>query len=112
MEISNLSAGVSRLARTFVCHKKCSHLRSASVGYHHDNLTSRDLRANTLARDYRINPIDAIALQSDHRYWGREMEAIVGVLAVVIVGGAAVFSYAVYLTSGSQSESRSSKHQL
>jgi hypothetical protein len=40
------------------------------------------------------------------------MEAIVGVLAVVIVGGAAVFSYAFYLTSGSQSESRSGKHQL
>jgi hypothetical protein len=40
------------------------------------------------------------------------MEAIVGVLAVAIVGGAAVFSYAIYLTSGSHSEGRSRKHQL
>jgi hypothetical protein len=38
------------------------------------------------------------------------MEAIVGILAPAIVGGAAVFSYAVYLTSGFQSESRSRKH--
>jgi hypothetical protein len=35
------------------------------------------------------------------------MEAIVGVLVAAIVGGAAIFSYAIYLTSGSQSEGRS-----
>jgi hypothetical protein len=35
------------------------------------------------------------------------MEAIVGILAVAIVGGAAVFCYTMYLTSGSQSDRRS-----
>jgi hypothetical protein len=40
------------------------------------------------------------------------MEAFIGVAAILIVGGAAIFGYTMYLTSGSHSERRNLNRQF